>query len=423
MEFDILKGTKDYPPKEQIQINKIFDIMRKNFELFGFRPFDSPIIEFFDTLAMKYDESAEIVQEIFKVKDRGDRQLGLRYDLTTPLSRFFAINRNIKKPFRRYHIGKVFRDGPIKSGRLREFTQCDCDVIGDKDTLVDAELLLLYTKVYKELGINAVIEINNNKILKGAFMQSGFDQKDIQKLILSVDKLKKIGVKGVLCEIKANGFDVVKAELAINLLNSKDIEELRSLATNEQLLEGIDELSILKSAISTFCDFRINFSMARGLAIYTGNIWEVYDKDETITSSIGGGGRYDNIIGEYAGLKENEKVYAVGISFGLIPILACLEAKEEKNTKEGVTDLLIVPLNNNLSNYAFTLAEKYRQNNINTEIYYGYKLNKAFEYAQYLGCLKMAIIGEQDSKNNIYTLKDINTGEQEKINMNNIKMF
>ena len=191
MTFEILKGTKDSEPQEQIKINSILDCIRKNFELYGFRPFDTPLIEYFDTLSMKYDEDAEIVQEIFKLSDRGERKLGLRYDLTTPLSRFVASKKQLKKPFRRYQIGKVFRDGPIKPGRLREFIQCDGDVVGLKGVGIEAELLTMFFQTYKELGIDSIIEINNNNILRGALLQENFKEEDLSTLILSIDKLKK----------------------------------------------------------------------------------------------------------------------------------------------------------------------------------------------------------------------------------------
>jgi histidyl-tRNA synthetase len=198
MVYEVLKGTKDLEPSEQIKVNFILDVVRKNFEAHGFRPFDTPIIEYFDTLANKYDDDAEIVQEIFKVKDRGNRELGLRYDLTVPLCRYVASKKQLKLPFRRYAVGKVFRDGPLKKGRLREFIQCDGDVVGVKGIFIEAELLEMFYTTYREIGIDAVIEINNNKILRGVLLQCGFELKDLSSLILSVDKLKKIGEEGIL---------------------------------------------------------------------------------------------------------------------------------------------------------------------------------------------------------------------------------
>lgn len=410
MNLEILKGTKDNLPYEQIKINKILEIMKKNFESFGFRPFETPLIEYFSTLAGKYDKDDEIVQEIFKLSDRGNRSLGLRYDLTTPLCRFVAQNsKNLKKPFRRYQIGKVFRDGPIKSGRLREFVQCDCDVVGESNIGVEAELMMLFFNTYKDLGINCVIELNNNKILRGAFLQCGFLEKDLQSLILSVDKLKKIGFDLVLKEIGEKGFDVDKAKLAINILSSKSFEQIKVLAENEILIKGIEELEFLVDLIGDVVDFRVNFSMSRGLAIYTGNIWEAYDKDERIASSIGAGGRYDKVVGDFLG--KDEEFPSVGISFGLIPILEILDKSSDR---EGVTDVLIVPLEEDFVKESFRLA-KILQKKSNVEIFYKFKLKKAFDYANYLGCEKIAILGKKDLENKVFTLKNIKTGFEEKV--------
>jgi len=331
MTFENLKGTFDFQPKDQILINKILGIIKSSYESFGFRPFDTPIIEYFDTLTNKYDEEDEIVGEIFKVADRGNRKLGLRYDLTVPLCRFIAQQKQLKLPFRRYQIGKNYRDGPIKPGRLREFTQCDGDVIGIKGQEIEAELLNLFYSTYKKLGINAIIEINNNKILRGALLQEGFKEDQLQSLILSIDKLKKIGEKGVLEEIKQKNLNITKAKKALKTLSCKTIAEIKKLAKDETIKEGIKEFDNLLKLNDNLFEFRINFSMSRGLNIYTSNIWEAYDKNNAISSSIGSGGRYDKAIGNYI---ENGMEYpAVGISFGLTPILACLKSNNQKESK------------------------------------------------------------------------------------------
>ncbi len=413
MRFEVLKGTQDSEPKDQIRINAILDIIRANFESYGFRPLDTPIVEYFETLTLKYDKNAEIVEEIFKLSDRGKRKLGLRYDLTTPLSRYVAANnKKLKKPFRRYQIGKVFRDGPIKTGRAREFIQCDGDVIGTSGVEIEAELLTMFYNTYKELGITPILEINNNKILRGALLQEGFKQKDLSSIILSIDKLKKIGEKGVLDEIKEKGFDIKKAKAAIETLSAKDFKAIEKLTNDDLLKEGIEELKKLTAMLKEFkVEFRINFSMSRGLDIYTGNIWESYDKKEKITSSLGSGGRYDKVIGEYA--SSNEEIPAVGVSFGLVPIMACLKDGSEK---EGLTQILVVPLEAEFAIQAQTLAQTLRKD-FRTEVYYGYKLKKAFDYAQYLGCDNIAILGKKDIEEGKYTLKNIVSGKEGKIKL------
>lgn len=411
-QLEILKGTQDCAPVDQIKINKVLDVIRSNFESFGFRPFDTPIIEMLSTLTLKYDDDAEIVGEIFKLSDRGERELGLRYDLTTPLSRFVAMNPHLKKPFRRYQIGKVFRDGPIKKGRLREFTQCDGDVIGVEGVEIEAEILNMFYSTYKELSINATIELNNNKILRGALLESGFNIDDLSSVILSIDKLKKIKLEGVLTEIKEKNLDEKKAKIAIDILSSKTFDEIKKIAKNEILIDGINELEkLVKYLKEQGVEYRINFSMSRGLDIYTGNIWEAYDLDRTISSSIGSGGRYDKVIGEYA---NNGKDYpAVGISFGLVPIIAVLDKKENGKTQT-VTKILVAPLEKEVAIDAIKLANLLRLQSDNVEVFYGFKMKKIFDYCDYLGVEKLIILGKRDIENKEYILKDLKTKKEER---------
>ena len=416
VDFEVLKGTKDILSNEKIKVDLILDIIRKNFEKYGFRPFDTPIIEYLNILTFKYGEGAEITDEIFTLSDRGERELGLRYDLTTPLCRFVASQKQFKKPFRRYQFGKVFRDGPIKKGRLREFIQCDGDVIGVAGVEIEAELLELFYSTYKELEINPIIEINNNKILRGVFIQNGFKESEISSLILSVDKLKKIGFEKVLEEINLKGFDKDRAKLSIEILSCKSIEELKLKATNDLFKEGIDEIEKLINLIKNLgINYRLNFSMARGLDIYTGNIWEVYDFNNSIVSSIGSGGRFDKVIGEFT--NSNEDVLAVGISFGLVPILEVLKYNKKSNSifknKETLTDILVVPIGEDFVPYSFKVANKYRiKNNLNVEVFYGYSLKKAFKYCDSLGIKNLILVGENEVNNNEVILKNLKTKEE-----------
>ena len=200
------------------------------------------------------------------------------------------------------------------------------------------------------------------------------------------------------------------AKSAIDILSSKDFSKIEKLAKNELLKTGISELKKLSELIKPYVDFRVNFSMSRGLDIYTGNIWEAYDKAEKISSSIGSGGRYDKVISEYIG--SEEEIPAVGVSFGLIPILECLKSE---TLKEGVTEILVVPLEESLVKDCFKIAEEYRKKGKKVEMFYGYKIKKAFEYAEYLGCEEVIILGKKDAEEKVYTLKNIVSGKEEKI--------
>jgi histidyl-tRNA synthetase len=427
MNYETLKGTQDFEPKTAIKVNKIIDTIRNNFELFGFRPFDSPLIEYMDTLTMKYDSDSEIVDEIFKVKDRGDRELGLRYDLTTPLSRFVAANPQLKKPFRRYHIAKVFRDGPLKKGRLREFFQCDSDVVGQEGQEIEAELLDLFSSTYTKLGLNVVLELNNNKILRGALLGSGANEKELSSYILSIDKLKKIKLEGVLKEIKEKNLSDTVARNAIAILGVSTLDELKITLDNDLFKEGILELESLTLLLDSLgVNYRLNFSLSRGLDIYTGNLWEVYDVKNTISSSLGAGGRYDKVIGEYQlGTKKEgvqkktgaqvEIIPAVGISFGLVPTMVCLEELDKLEDIEGVTKLLIVPLSQDCVSSAQILAKTYRLQGKNTEVYYQYSMKKSFKYCDYLGVQELIILGEKDIETKKYVLKNLKTKEQQEL--------
>lgn len=411
MEFETLKGTKDSTIEEEIQLQELFSIIKKQFHLYGFAPFDTPLIEYLETLSFKYDDDAEIVQEIFKVQDRGNRELGLRYDLTTPLSRYVASHPHLKKPFKRYQIGKVFRDGPLKKGRMREFYQCDGDVIGIEGRGIEAELLHLYQTTYSQIGIDTVIEVNNNKILRGALLQSGCKEKDLSKYILSIDKLKKIKLEGVVKEIAQKNLDVEKTKQAIEILSSSSFDQIKNLSTHQLLLEGIKELEDLLYLTKRLdVKTRINFSLSRGLDIYTGNIWEVYEKNKKVTSSIGAGGRYNRVIAEY--MKVDEEVPAVGISFGITPILACLQNNQKK---QSYTQLLIAPLEEDIIPIAIELAKQYRNKGINTEVSYDFQLKKAFKYCDNKEIEKLIVLGGKDIEMGRYILKNLKTKETQEI--------
>ncbi len=194
-----VKGSSDYLPKKQLLRNKIISILTKYFESYGYLPVETTTLCYYDLLASKYAGGAEILKEVYKLKDQGNRELGLRYDLTVPFSKIISMNLNkeIELPFRRYEIGKVYRDGPVKLGRDREFYQCDVDVCGINSLLAEVELLQMASTCYKELSINIDIKWNNRKFLSGLIIESGIDREIINNVILSVEKLAKMGEEGV----------------------------------------------------------------------------------------------------------------------------------------------------------------------------------------------------------------------------------
>lgn len=193
MKIQNVKGGYDFLPKEQRIRNYINDTLRKIFEEYGHNPIETPLLCYYDILSDKYDEENDILNEIYKLSDQGERQLGLRYDLTVPFAKFIALNKNkITIPFKRYEIAKAFRDGPVKPGRDREFTQCDVDVVGLSGQMIEAELMTLFTRAFKELDIDIIIKYNSRNLMNGLILECGVDKNLISLVTTNIDKLEKI---------------------------------------------------------------------------------------------------------------------------------------------------------------------------------------------------------------------------------------
>ena len=265
------KGTRDFLPEDKIVRDKIVASLKEIFELYGYNPLETPALELYDTLASKYAGGAEILKEVYTLTDNAERKLGLRYDLTIPFARVIAMNPEIKKPFKRYQIDRVWRDGPIKLGRYREFWQCDVDVVGIKSVRVDVELISLASTFFKKLGLDVTIFVNNRKLLNAMLDFAGVKKELQESVILSIDKLKKIGVDGVRKELEEKGIpddSIAKALGIFNIgesENNKIIEKLDQFLTNK---EGIEEIKELLKYCELFGakNVQLNISLARGLS-------------------------------------------------------------------------------------------------------------------------------------------------------------
>jgi len=332
MELQLPRGMRDFSPEEKILRDEVISILKRVFELYGFSPLETPVVERWEVLSAKYSGGEEILKETFKLTDQGGRQLGLRYDLTVPLARFVGMNPTIKRPFKRYQIGTVYRDGPIKKGRTREFYQCDADIVGSSSPLADAECVQLALDVFEKLGIDVEVKINNRKVLYELAQAAEIPEELTEAAILSLDKLEKIGPDEVLREMTERGIARTSAERFLS--GAQDREALKKG-------EGYRELEPVLSALR---DPRVVWtpSLARGLSYYTGTIYEVYAKNSSVTGSLAAGGRYDNMIGQFLG--GSEKIPAVGISFGLEPILEVLKEKHsERIVRKTVTQVYVIP--------------------------------------------------------------------------------
>ncbi|RMF07066.1 histidine--tRNA ligase [Candidatus Woesearchaeota archaeon] len=417
MNLQLAKGVRDIPPEEQIVRQRIIETIRNGFESYGFLPLETPVIERYDVLASKYAGGAEILKETFKLTDQGKRQLALRYDLTVPLCRFVGMNPTIKMPFKRYQMGPVFRDGPIKLGRYREFWQVDADIVGARSTAAEAEILSMALRILSNLELDAFIEVNNRKLLDAVLVKAGVENDRLEDFILSVDKLKKIGVEGVKKELEEKGFstETIDAALAALAVEGTTEEKLSKIEKFVDDKEGIEELREVFESVN---DERIVFnpSLARGLAYYTGTVYEAFLKNSEITSSIAAGGRYDRMIGQF--LQTKKEYPAVGISFGL-EIIADAYKLLGRSEKQSVAKVFIIPINTRKQ--CREIAEKLRDAGINTDMdIMGRGISKNLQYANSLSIPFVVIAGEDELAENKVTLRDMKTGQQEMLSVEEV---
>jgi histidyl-tRNA synthetase len=428
MTVEMAKGTRDFPPEDKIIREELISELKEVFESYGYSPLETPSIERLDTLTAKFAAGTEsdAAKEIFKLTDQGNRELGLRFDLTVPFSRFIALNPTLKMPFKRYEIGRVFRDGPIKLGRYREFWQCDVDIAGASSVKAEAELLLLSLEAFKKLKLDAFVEVNNRKLLFGLMDHCNIPAEKRETVIITIDKIAKYGE------------DVVRKELVDKFIDKHSIDKLLEVfttrGTNEEMLEllepmltseigkeGLKELKELFSYLKFVEHGKIvlNIALARGLAYYTGTVFEGFLKNSKVTSSICGGGRYDNMIGMYA---SNKRQYpAVGISFGLEPITDALKLNNP-NLKKTVTELYIIPIQT--FRESLVIATTLREAGLNVDIDLMDKgISKNLDYANTLKIPFVAFIGENELKDQKIKLKNMMDGTEKVLTLDDIFDF
>ena len=343
---------------------------------------------------------------------------GLRYDLTVPFARYVVMHQNdITFPFKRYQIQPVWRADRPQRGRYREFYQCDVDVVGSNSLVYEAELVQIYDEVFANLGLDVVIKINNRKILFGMAEAAGIPDK-FMDMTVAIDKLDKIGWDGVAKELTERGIGAEAIEMISKLLKINNLTDLEKFGDkSESLLRGIEELRTFHE----YFDFkgsknevRFDITLARGLNYYTGCIFEVVAKDVKM-GSIGGGGRYDDLTGVF-GLKG---VSGVGVSFGADRIYDCLAELDlfPKEIEQSLK-LLFVAFDANAHRFAFKCLNETRAAGINSEIYPdATKLKKQMDYANKRGVPYVCLIGSDEMESGLLSLKNMETGEQEKVTL------
>ncbi|MBT4935407.1 histidine--tRNA ligase [Candidatus Woesearchaeota archaeon] len=410
MKLQTARGVRDIPPEEKIVKNKVVTSLQSMFERYGFLPLETPIIERFETLAAKggAGTASDALKETFTFQDQGKRKLGLRFELTTSLARYVTQNPTLKLPFKRYEMGPVFRDGPIKLGRYRQFWQCDVDTIGTASMLADAEIVSLAQTFFNFWNLNVVIKVNNRKLLNGILTQAGIKNKE--NALIAIDKLEKIGIPGVKKELQERKYTAVQIKKVLSCIQENiTLPQLQKIMTDEEGKEGIEELKELFS----YCKLlgvknaMFDMSMVRGLSYYTGTVFEVFLKKGKVTSSLAGGGRYDNMIGNFMG--GNRIVPAVGIAFGIAPIMDVLKEKETKT--ESIAKVYIIPINT--VKESLKIAQTLRDKGINTDFALGKKgVSKNLQYANALRIPYTIIIGEDEVKKGKVTLRNMVSGNE-----------
>lgn len=422
IEAKTLPGFMELLPNEQIKFNAMIDKIRKSYERFGFLPLDTPIIERADVLLAK--AGGETEKQIYRF-NKGENDLALRFDLTVPLAKYVTeYYNNLSFPFKRYQIGKVYRGERPQKGRFREFYQCDIDIIGDGELSIinDAEMpSVIYTTI-KELGFDDfTIRINNRKILNGLFAELQLENESVE-IMRIIDKLEKIGKENVIkclqdLKIDDNKIDKIMEFIEIEGSTDEKLEALRKLhVANELFAKGLDELSQVVKYVRLFgvpdTNFKVDLTIARGLDYYTGTVYETFLNDYRELGSICSGGRYDNLSEFYS----DRKMPGVGLSIGLTRLfskLSELEILKEKN--KSISKVLIVSMTENID-MALKVGTILREAGINSDIYLeDKKIKSKFKYADKLEIPYVIIIGEEEEKNGTVSLKNMESGEQSQI--------
>lgn len=446
MKPSIPKGTRDFNPEEVSRRNYIFNIIKETFACYGFQPIETPSFENSETLMGKYGEEGDRL--IFKILNSGDflskidnelyseknsakitasiSEKALRYDLTVPFARYVVQHQNeITFPFKRYQIQPVWRADRPQKGRFREFYQCDADVVGSTSLWQEIELVQLYDAVFSKLGLaGTTLKINNRKILSGIAETIGAEDRLVD-FTVALDKLDKIGEAGVKNEMLEKGIsqkalDKLQPLFKFQGENRDKLADLKKmLSSSTQGLQGVEELEFIVTAIEVLklqtSALEVDVTLARGLNYYTGAILEVSAPKGVAIGSIGGGGRYDDLTGIF-GLKN---MSGVGISFGLDRIYLVLESLGlfPKTVSEN-SRVLFINFGNEEALYAMKAIMKLRHAGIRAELYPdAAKMGKQMGYADKRGIPYTVLAGEAEMKDEIFTLKNMQTGEQSRLTL------
>ncbi len=418
--FQPPRGTRDYLPEDQLKKNWVIDQVREVYEAYGFEPLGTPAFEYLEMFQVKSGD--DIIDQIYTFKDKSDRELALRFELTASTVRVVASHRDLVLPFKRYAIGPNWRYERPSETRFREFWQADVDIFGVESSIADAEVLSAVVKAFERLGFEGfIIKINDRRVLSSVIRLAGIPEKYSLDAIRAVDKLGKIGRDGVLEELSVFSQSAEANNELLDLLNFRG-EPAAVLAHAKEMLKddpngmkGCEALTDLYeySKGFGFSEFiEIDLSLARGLDYYTGPVYEVIAKGYENYGSIAGGGRYDEIVELFGG----SKTYATGVSFGVDRVTPILDEKGAFKDKVLGARVYVAPVNRDVLGEALKITQMLRENKIPTIVdLMDRRLGKQFEFADKKNIPKVVIIGERELADESVTIRDMKTGEQTKV--------
>ncbi len=413
----ILPGMMELIPEDQLLFNDVKNIIESTFQKYAFLPIDTPVMEKLEILLAK--GGGETQKQIYRL-EKGNTEIGLRFDLTVPLARYVAQHfSDLNFPFRRYHIGKVYRGERNQKGRYREFYQCDIDIIGHEKLSIynDAEIPSVMAEIFRKLQLDFTFHYNNRKVMNGLFKSLDLD--DFTAILRIIDKINKIGEEGVREELEKVDLDQNTIDKLLNFIhfkgsNEETIDFLKELDVQEELFrEGLEELEFVYRQMLLFNipseNIKIDLSITRGLDYYTGSVFETFLKGHEEIGSVCSGGRYDDLASNYT----KQKLPGIGLSIGLTRLFYKLQEGKLLNIeKANPCDALIIPMKG-YEKESIDLLNKLRDHDKIVQIYLeGGKMKKQFAYADNLNVPFVIIIGEEEVKNENYSVKDMRSGEQ-----------
>lgn len=414
--YNTPKGTRDFLPEEMSTRRRVLDKIRENFKLYGYGELDSPALEYLEVLSLK--SGPEIEGELYSFTDKGGRELGLRFEFTSPLGRIMAANPTLPKPFKRFQIGKVWRYERPQLGRYREFYQADADVVGSYSMDCEVEIIDMVINTLDSFGLTEpLILLNNRKVLEAQVEACGIADDKKADVLRSIDKLHKIGPKGVQKEFEARGltkqnYDDFMSFITLAGTNEEILGETSKRLSDKGGLQGINELKEIleKSAALGHADrIKIDPTLVRGLAYYTGPIFEAKAETESGMGNFAGGGRYDDLVEVYGG----QSTGAVGISFGVERLIEII--KESDSGGESVSapaTVFIAVLEDAVRPEALVLARALRQAGVPTSVdLTGRAAGKQAKYAQQTGMPFLITVGPTEAATKKFPLKEMSTGQ------------